>query len=293
MEAALDSGQISIEIPGQSLQSYPMHKDFRLIATQNPNEGRFAVKRENLTAKFLSRFSPVEFPEITKAELLAIARGQARHFRYQNVQVISQLINFHSDWSCAETKRNSSHCFTIRDVAATIRAISRQPQTSKNAFDAVMTFYGMRYPSDIRESIVKDLRSKYPALHCQSEPYEMPARYPSCFHNKVIQNAVKHILSAFENQRNVLLIGKEGSGLTQIARWSAEYYSGLRDQKQQSNSSFCFVCTPETTISDWIGRYILVPKSDESIRWRNGPLTRPSFGDIVAFLMVLMQRPQK
>jgi hypothetical protein len=64
MEAAIDSRQITIEIPGQSLRIYEMHDNFRLVATQNLNEGRFAMKRETLTIKFFSRFTPVEFPAI-------------------------------------------------------------------------------------------------------------------------------------------------------------------------------------------------------------------------------------
>jgi hypothetical protein len=140
MEAAIDSRQISIEIPGQSLRIYEMHQDFRLIATQNPNEGRFAMKRETLTTKFLSRFTPIEFPEIQADELLKIAEGQARNLGYHNDRVVADLIAFHHEWSHGETTRNSNHCFTIRDVTASIRAIHKL----ENPFDALMTFYGMR-----------------------------------------------------------------------------------------------------------------------------------------------------
>jgi hypothetical protein len=52
MEAAINSQQISIEISG-------------LIAPQDPDAKRFALKRETLTTKFLSRFTPIAFPEIS------------------------------------------------------------------------------------------------------------------------------------------------------------------------------------------------------------------------------------
>jgi MoxR-like ATPase len=74
----------------------------------------------------------------------------------------------------------------------------------------------------------------------------------------------------------VLLVGEEGSGLTQIARWAAEYYSRICDPSH-GDSSFCFICTPETTITDWIGRFIPVAKpvaGGDIIVWQHGPLTK-------------------
>ena len=37
-----------------------MHKDFRFIATLNPNSSKY--KREELTNRFLQRFQIIEFP---------------------------------------------------------------------------------------------------------------------------------------------------------------------------------------------------------------------------------------
>jgi hypothetical protein len=183
MEAAIDSGQITIEIPGQSLQIYHMHPDFRLVAMQNPNEGRFAMKRETLTIKFLLRFPPVEFSEIQADELLKIAQGQAVNLGCWNDQVISDLIGFHHEWSHSEATKNSSHCFTIGDVSAAMRAM----KSSNHPFDAAMTFYVMRYPRIIREQITNLLRTKYPSLYsCSSTHFEIPRTFPRCFHNVVV-----------------------------------------------------------------------------------------------------------
>ena len=75
IEEALDSEVISIEIPGFPLTIIRKHPDFALIATQNPNKGLFANKRQNLGKKFMSKFQVITFPEFTEDELLKIAIG--------------------------------------------------------------------------------------------------------------------------------------------------------------------------------------------------------------------------
>ena len=46
-----------------------MHKNFGIIATQNPNKGDFANKRQELGIGFLSRFQKINFPNFTNEEL--------------------------------------------------------------------------------------------------------------------------------------------------------------------------------------------------------------------------------
>jgi midasin (ATPase involved in ribosome maturation) len=57
---------ISIKIPGFPLNIIRKHSDFALIATQNPNKGLFANKRQNLGKKFMSKFQVITFPEFTE-----------------------------------------------------------------------------------------------------------------------------------------------------------------------------------------------------------------------------------
>ena len=79
IEEALDSGILSVEMPGKPLQEIKAHPNFTLIATQNPNKGLFSGKRKDLGLKFLSRFQVIEFPEIFE-ELDEIAEGLATRF---------------------------------------------------------------------------------------------------------------------------------------------------------------------------------------------------------------------
>ena len=53
IEEALDTKVLSIEMPGLPLQEFYMHKNFCLVATQNPNKGNFARKRNELKPQFL------------------------------------------------------------------------------------------------------------------------------------------------------------------------------------------------------------------------------------------------
>eukprot|EP01038_Epipyxis_sp_PR26KG_P004737 gene4737-6644_t len=49
---------------GNKTRTIPMHKDFRIFATQNPNSGFFKGTREKLSTSFLDRFSPINFKEL-------------------------------------------------------------------------------------------------------------------------------------------------------------------------------------------------------------------------------------
>ena len=48
IEQALDTGILSIDIPGLPLKKFKMHRNFCLIATQNPNKDHFFRKRNEL-----------------------------------------------------------------------------------------------------------------------------------------------------------------------------------------------------------------------------------------------------
>ena len=69
IEEVLDSEVISIKIPGFPLTIIRKHPDFALIATQNPNKGLFANKRQNHGKIFMSKFQVITFSEFTKEEL--------------------------------------------------------------------------------------------------------------------------------------------------------------------------------------------------------------------------------
>lgn len=159
IEEALDSGVLSIEIPGRPLQEVVMNPNFRVIATQNPNKGSYAHKRQNLGLKFYSRFQIINFPAFTDTELSLIGEGLAKRFGYKDLNVIQDLVKFHKEWSENPIIIDDPQCFTIREIAATVKAFSQ----NESIYDTIMTIYGARYQNDIKEKL-KMVLAKYPRL---------------------------------------------------------------------------------------------------------------------------------
>lgn len=61
IQQSLDNGFISIETNGHCLLRIEKNPKFSLVATQNPNKGSFAGKRQELGPEFLSRFQKIFF----------------------------------------------------------------------------------------------------------------------------------------------------------------------------------------------------------------------------------------
>ena len=99
-----------------------MGKGFNLIATQNPNKGLFANKRQELGKKFLSRFHIINFDNFQKEELYQIAEGLGKNHKI-NKSILKDLVDFHDEWS--KERKDDILCFTIREIEATINAISK------------------------------------------------------------------------------------------------------------------------------------------------------------------------
>jgi hypothetical protein len=91
------------------------------------------------------------------------------------------------------------------------------------------------------------IRKKYQAIGTVSNIFEFLPDFPSCFHNFILESVVNNVLFAFENRRNVFLVGKEGCGLTHLTRWLAD--SSFIQHYKKANC-LCFICSPETTIAD-------------------------------------------
>jgi midasin (ATPase involved in ribosome maturation) len=99
IQQALDSKILSVESPGKVLEKFQMHKNFGIIATQNPNKGLYANKRRDLGIGFLSRFQRINFPNITEDELKEIAKGLAKQNNYKgNNDILDDIFKFHMEW---------------------------------------------------------------------------------------------------------------------------------------------------------------------------------------------------
>ena len=82
VQQSLDNGFLSVETNGRCLLKYEKNSNFALVATQNPNKGAFAGKRQELGPEFLSRFQKIYFPDILREEMQEIALGIAKNVEY-------------------------------------------------------------------------------------------------------------------------------------------------------------------------------------------------------------------
>ena len=87
-----------------------------------------------------------------------------------------------------------------------------------------------------------------------------------CFHSESLKSVFYYSKISLENGRHILLVGKKGCGLTQIGKWISEAFSKNKEK------SFCFIFTPETTVSDLIyipndGNYF----GTNIIEWKDCP----------------------
>ncbi|OHT04875.1 hypothetical protein TRFO_27550 [Tritrichomonas foetus] len=270
IEESLDSGVLSIEIPGRPLVPIKMHPQFRLIATQNPNKGLFAHKRQDLGLKFYSRFQVINFPAFTKNELMMIAEGLAKRFDYKDMNVIHDLVNFHKEWSDNPLIADDAQCFTVREIAATVRALGDK----SNVYDTVMTIYGARYPEQLKSELKKVMK-KYPSLNTTPDPPCLPD-FPYCFKNDSFNHTMKSSIFSLKNGRHIILTGKVGCGKTQMALWISNYYNKEFTDSKETDQFFC-ICTEDTKVADLVGHQSPAGHAeagDKLIIWQDGFLTK-------------------
>ena len=245
-----------------------MHKDFRFVATLNPNSSKY--KREELTNRFLQRFQIIEFPPFKYEELKIIAREIAKINLYVNNNIIDEISEFHFEWTSTIESKASPQVFTIRDLNTTIKAIS---QKKYEPFDAINCFYSSRYEINERKILLKKLKDNFSSIYKNYPFPNLPEDFPECFENNCLRKVFHFSKIAIDNEKHILFTGKQGSGLTQIAKWISNYFSNSNDK----DDDFLFVLTPESTVADLIGRYIPLPKIENNIdiiKWNDGPLTK-------------------
>ena len=203
---AIDNNFLSIDISGRPLKNkIYKKKGFSIIATQNPNTGFYSQKRQNLGKEFLSRFQIIYFPSFTEFELKQIALGLGKRFNLKknlsniNYELfIDDFIKFHIEW--LKKVENEIICFTIREIAATIKALSPDEKRDKNKiittdiYNTIMIIYGARYPKQ-KKNELENVFKKYESfkLLSNSKP-EIPNNFPNFYKNETINQAIYSIL---------------------------------------------------------------------------------------------------
>ena len=128
IEKALDSEEINMEISGIGTINCKKKDGFCLIATKNPNRDNYINKRQYLSKSFLSHFQIIKFPPFEIEEIKEIAENLFKSFNNdkegdeRDKKFISDLISFHKEWTSKEERKDEIACFTIREIAATVKA---------------------------------------------------------------------------------------------------------------------------------------------------------------------------
>ena len=196
---------MNVESSGKVLKKYKMHKNFGIIATQNPNKGAFANKRQELGIGFLSRFQKINFPNFSRNELIDIEKGLDKQSNYGGNEVILiGIVSFHMDLQEKTNLVDDVQCFTIREIEGIIRALAQK----KNIYDTIMTVYGARYPKKLRAQLKQKLK-KYPTLkNLNPSPLKLPEDFPHCYKNDNLCEAVSSALFSLNNESHAILVNK-------------------------------------------------------------------------------------
>ena len=284
IEEALDSGEINIEISGIGNVNCKKGDGFCLIATQNPNRGNYINKRQHLSKSFLSHFQIIKFPPFEIDELKEIAEQLFKSFNNgekgdeKDEKFISDLINFHKIWTSNEQRKNEIACFTIREIAATVKAYIDEGK--KNSFKIVKVIYASRYPINMKKELLKLLGSfdtfkkDYEEYSKYGSKFQIPKEIKGFYKNEILKEVIESSLFSLEKRRNILIVGEYEIGKSHIAREVAKIFN-LKNNLDENNY-YHFLCTEETKCTDLIGYQVPKEENGKNIymEWKDGFLTK-------------------
>ena len=305
IQQALDNGYISVETSGNGLVRYQKNVNFSLIATQNPNKGAYLGKRQELSPEFRSRFQKIYCEEIEIDEMKEIAIGLAKNLDYikdekdkTKKELLSDIVELHYQWSKENESENDIQCFTIREIETVIEALKE----SINIYDILMTVYGGRYMKNIKEKLKTKFKQFKTLAEIKPSLNELPVGFPECFPNEELIETTKEVLLSLNNKKNVLIVGKNESGLTQLAEWCALYFNDSRqkmpDNKKKKKKNYICYCTKNLERSHLIGSQKLVSSknkeySTELLKFKKGILYKAIERGFCIVLDCINEAPSK
>ena len=279
IKGALDKGEINTPIQRIGLVNQKKKEGFCLIATQNPNTNYYLNKRQNLSQNFLSHFQIIKFPCFEIEELKEIAENLFKSFNNneegdeKDKQFIQDLISIHKEWTSKEEIKSDIICFTIREIAATIKAYI--DESKKNAFKIVKAIYCSRYTNK-RKNELLDLIGKYSTFTNDFNEYkqsgskfQIPEEIKYFHKNKSVMEVLESALLSLEKKRNIIIVGKGGAGKSSVGREISEIYNLKKGIEK--NNYYHYIGTEETKCPDLIG--YIAPKKD-NFEWKEGFLSK-------------------
>ena len=232
IEEALDRKLLSIEMPGMPLKTFKMHENFCLVATQNPNKGNFARKRNELKPQFLSRFQIISFDEFTEKELIQICNGMvSKEDSEKYKDIIANLISFHIKLNKKPEIKRDIINYTIREISLFMQALTDK-NNNLSPYELILVIYGSKYPIkklSLIEDLLKECKISPEINKIENEinqinledikDKEIETNFKNCFVNPSLKRACKAINFAINYGKNVIILGKPGVGKTQLSIW--------------------------------------------------------------------------
>jgi MoxR-like ATPase len=95
---------------------------------------------------------------------------------------------------------------------------------------------------------------------------DLSEEFPHCYVNKNLKEAVYAVMFSLQNEKNPIITGLDGNGLTQVARWCAKCYNMIihKEENKQDLEDILCLCTKNLQCSDLIGVTKPVPKNKNS-----------------------------
>ena len=158
--------------------------------------------------------------------------------------LIKNIVDIHYKWVKWNKENNSQNeilCFTIREIESVIECLNN----NEDIYDVIMTIYGGRYRKNINkekdpESQLKKIIESYGITKEKNEKIRtILNEFKYCYINENLIKVVNSILICLKNKQNIILLGNNESGLTQIAEWCAKYFNTIKGPKD-GKVSICY-----------------------------------------------------
>ena len=108
----------------------------------------------------MSKFQVIVFPKFTEDNLNKISIGLANNFKFKwDKKILEDLVKFYKKWANSEDIKDYVQCFTVREIAASVKEFSE----GINIYDTERTIYGVRYQKSLKEKLEKLLK-RYPSF---------------------------------------------------------------------------------------------------------------------------------
>ena len=102
-----------------------------------------------------------------------------------------------------------------------------------------MTVYGDRYRKKEKEELIKLIETYGITKKNKVEIKKIVKKFNYCYENNSLLDTVNSVFICLNNNQNVILLGNNESGLTQIAEWCEEYFNSKLEEKNETfNISF-------------------------------------------------------